>query len=660
MTNEKNDATDSLSHLFDGLLSTTCASINGTDGTITFSPAITGITSLRIHAQGKPGTGYFVVNGTEDYGNSIGDEVYQWITITGVSSLSTIFIRHVTGYSKTTVQAIEVNGVILTDGAAGDSLVDSPTNGSQVDTGAGGEVVGNYATLNPLILGTGATLANGNLDITTDSANQGLCRSTIGVSSGKWYFEFTKTSGADATAGICDSSTSASAALGYTAGSYAYYGFNGNKINNSSSVSYGASYGNNDVIGVALDMDAGTLTFYKNGVSQGQAYSGLSGTFFPAISDSTGGAGLTGTYNFGQRAFAYPLSGFKALCTTNLPTPTIADGSTAMDVALYTGNGSTQTISGLNFSPDLVWIKQRSTTRDHCLCDVVRGTSKRLRSNTTDAETTESVVTAFNSNGFDIGSDAGVNASSGTYVAWTWDAGSSTVTNTAGSITSQVRANASAGFSVVTYTGTSASSATVGHGLNVAPAFLIIKKRNASAGWPVWHSALTSTQLLVLNLTNAVSSGAPTWNSTYPTSTVFSIGADGGVLNNGDNYVAYCFAPVAGYSSFGSFSGGSNPNFVHLGFRPRFVMIKRTDTANYWIIQDAARNSFNEVNLKLAANASVAENDLGTLGDTAQNQLDFVSNGFVCRSTNGGTNASGGTFVYAAFAEHPFAYARAR
>jgi hypothetical protein len=128
MTNEKNDATDSLSHLFDGLLSTTCASINGTDGTITFSPAITGITSLRIHAQGKPGTGYFVVNGTEDYGNSIGDEVYQWITITGVSSLSTIFIRHVTGYSKTTVQAIEVNGVILTDGAAGDSLVDSPTN----------------------------------------------------------------------------------------------------------------------------------------------------------------------------------------------------------------------------------------------------------------------------------------------------------------------------------------------------------------------------------------------------------------------------------------------------------------------------------------------------------------------------------------------------
>ena len=145
MTNEKNDSTDSLSNLFDGLLSTTCASTNGTDGTITFSPAITGITSLRIHAQGRPGTGYFVVNGTQDYGNSLGDNVYQWITISGVSSLSSIFIRHVTGYTKTTVQAVEVNGVILVDGAAGDSLVDTPEQRSdQTDSGSGGDVVGNY------------------------------------------------------------------------------------------------------------------------------------------------------------------------------------------------------------------------------------------------------------------------------------------------------------------------------------------------------------------------------------------------------------------------------------------------------------------------------------------------------------------------------------
>ena len=196
---------------------------------------------------------------------------------------------------------------------------------------------------------------------------------------------FTKTSGTDATVGICDSSTSASALLGFTAGSYAYYGLNGNKINNSSQVSYGASYGNNDVIGVALDMDAGTLTFYKNGVSQGQAYSGLSGTFFPAISDATGGAGLTGTYNFGQRAFAYPVSGFKALVDTNLPTPVVAKPNEVMDVVLYTGTASTQSITGLGFSPDLVWIKDRGVGWNHQIYDAVRGVgaNKELTSSQT-------------------------------------------------------------------------------------------------------------------------------------------------------------------------------------------------------------------------------------------------------------------------------------
>jgi hypothetical protein len=270
MTNEKNDATDSLSHLFDGLLSTTCASINGTDGTITFSPAITGITSLRIHAQGKPGTGYFVVNGTEDYGNSIGDEVYQWITITGVSSLSTIFIRHVTGYSKTTVQAIEVNGVILTDGAAGDSLVDTPTNGSQVDTGVGGEVVGNYATLNPLArrqaYTPGVVYSNGNLDLSLavgSSTTSNFVLGTIGVSSGKWYFEVTRTNATDdvsvgfATANLLTENYSTTY----------WYSTNGTKFNNGSSSSYGSSATNGDIIGIAVNLDTGAIEFFKNGTS---------------------------------------------------------------------------------------------------------------------------------------------------------------------------------------------------------------------------------------------------------------------------------------------------------------------------------------------------------------------------------------------------------
>jgi hypothetical protein len=450
MTNEKNDATDSLSHLFDGLLSTTCASINGTDGTITFSPAITGITSLRIHAQGKPGTGYFVVNGTEDYGNSIGDEVYQWITITGVSSLSTIFIRHVTGYSKTTVQAIEVNGVILTDGAAGDSLVDSPTNGSQVDTGVGGEVVGNYATLNPLDKAPSyslPTLSNGNLDVT--STGESMCFSTIRVSSGKWFIEYTVSaiSGTGDQAIRFANPSSKNDQLARWSASGSTSGLNSNP-------SF-SSYTAGDVLGVAVNMDTLQAAFYKNGVQQGTGFYTLSNysagdQYLPGW--YSGGSGASGSFNFGQRQWAYAApAGFKALCTTNLPEPTIADGSTVMDVKLYTGNGSTQAISGLNFSPDFVWIKARNTNYSHQLIDIIRGGTRPMFSDRTDAEGTYSSITAFNSDGYTVSTELGVNGSGTPFVAWTWDAGSSTVTNTAGSITSQVRANASAGFSVVTY-----------------------------------------------------------------------------------------------------------------------------------------------------------------------------------------------------------------
>jgi hypothetical protein len=670
MTNEKNDATDSLSHLFDGLLSTTCASINGTDGTITFSPAITGITSLRIHAQGKPGTGYFVVNGTEDYGNSIGDEVYQWITITGVSSLSTIFIRHVTGYSKTTVQAIEVNGVILTDGAAGDSLVDSPTNGSQVDTGVGGEVVGNYCTLNPLDNG-GLTLANGNLDFSRATASWVSSRSTFGVSSGKWYWEVTLSTGNDCMAGISKNDAALSSYFANVANGWAYNAQNGQKYNNGAGSAYGDSWvGGNDTVGVAFDADAGSIYFYKNGIVQNSgtaAFTGLtSGPYFPSVA-------LYGTstafINFGQRAFAYqtpgtnrPASTYKALCTTNLPEPTIADGSTAMDVALYTGNGSTQTISGLNFSPDLVWIKARSTSSyNHFLLDTVRGVNNELNSNTTDFEYTRPApgsLTAFNSDGFDLNTAIGVNASSTTYVAWTWDAGSSTVTNTQGSITSQVRANASAGFSVVTYTGTGAT-ATVGHGLGVAIGFIIIKRRDGAVDWVNYHSALGPGKYLQLNLTSAATTSSGYWGTVN--SSTFGLPSFSTPNASGGTYVAYCFAPVAGYSSFGSYTGNGAtgwPNadgpFVFLGFRPKFILLKCTSQAENWVIYDSVRETYNFVNDKLLPNSSAAEST------NNNHEIDFLSNGFKIRNNNGEFNQNAATYIYYAAAENPFQYARAR
>ena len=565
-----------------------------------------------------------------------------------------------------------VNNISVTAGAGNDSLVDSPVNGSQVDTGAGGEVVGNYATLNP-IDPTTATLSNGNLDCNLGNAATHV-RGTIQISSGKWYWEITPTSLAgNMLIGICVPTQVFNGDL-IASGGFSYYN-NGNKYSGGSASSYGASYTVNDVIGVAFDADAGTLTYYKNGVSQGTAFTGLTAEYFPAVSDGSSGSASSFVVNFGQRAFAYqtpgtnrPASTYKALCTTNLPEPTIADGSTAMDVALYTGNGSTQTISGLNFSPDLVWIKQRSTSRDHCLCDVVRGTSKRLRSNTTDAETTESVVTAFNSNGFDIGSDAGVNASSGTYAAWTWDAGSSTVTNTQGSISSQVRANASAGFSVVTYTGTLSSAPgtapTVGHGLGVKPALIISKSRNNAGGesgaWYVNHG-YNYNNFLRLNTTAAAGDISANGGGTEadPTSTVFSTYYINGSNVSGATYVAYCFAPVAGYSSFGSYVGNSSATdgpFVYTGFRIRWLMIKVTNiSGESWVMKDAVRNTYNPVEANLYSDLSAAEQT-----SNAPRLIDFTSNGFKLRGNEVSVNDSSNTYIYMAFAENSFQYARAR
>ena len=540
------------------------------------------------------------------------------------------------------------NNLSVTAGAGNDSLVDTPTSYG-TDTGAGGSVRGNYCTLNPLDNG-GITLANGNLDGSRTTASWVTARGAIGISSDKWYWEVlctASTTGQGLMPGVVNAAGSLSTFVGNNARGYGY-NWDANKYNSGTGTSYGATFTNGDLIGIAFDATAGSLTFYKNGASQGVAYTGIPvDTYFPAVSMV---GTMSASANFGQRPFAYTApSGFKALCTTNLPEPTIADGSTAMDVVTYTGNGSTQTISGLGFSPDLVWIKNRTDSAAHRLLDTIRGATEVLYSDFTDAETTESTsLTAFNSDGFAVGSENGVNGLSDAIVAWAWDAGSSTVTNTQGSITSSVRTNNY--LSIVTYTGTG-SAATVGHGLGVAPGLIILKDRTSGAyNWQVYHSTFAGTSnSIVLNSTAAVDSGSGgVWNSTAPTSTVFSIGTSVGVNTNGDNYVAYCFSPVAGYSSFGSYVGGSNP-FVYLGFRPRFILFKATSAGN-WDIYDSSRTPYNESNLTLAPNLSGAEYNAGSLG------IDLLSNGF---KLDGGQNVST-TYIYAAFAENPFQYARAR
>jgi hypothetical protein len=546
-----------------------------------------------------------------------------------------------------------VNNLSVTAGAGNDSLVDSPTNYGE-DTGAGGEVRGNYCTWNPLNTASNLGLANGNLDTTSFSgSSDAYSYGTIGVSSGKWYYEATPTTVIAASFymmgwGRGNKLTSN--------GSDEYLYFSVGALRGASGASYGASWTAGDVIGIALDLNAGTLVFYKNGVSQGTAFTGITGTVFPKFGYWHG----LGNFNFGQRPFAYTApSGFKALCTANLAEPTIADGSTAMDVVTYTGNGSTQTISGLNFSPDLVWIKQRNGAYWHHVFDTIRGATNRLYTNATTAATTNTeTLTSFNSDGFSLGSTVNTNELSSTYVAWTWDAGSSTVTNTQGSISSQVRANPGAGFSVVTYTGNNTSGATIGHGLNAAPDFIIIKKRSGSENWLTYNRALGATKAAFLNLTDATYTNAAWFNNTDPSSSVFTLGSGNTVNNgNGDTYVAYCFAPVAGYSSFGSYTGNGSTNgpFVFCNFRPRWIMIKKSSAASAvgWYIYDSSRDTYNLTKNFLAANSSAAEVAAG-------DGIDILSNGFKLRATGTDINDSSQTFVYAAFAEHPFATSRAR
>ena len=336
--------------------------------------------------------------------------------------------------------------------------------------------------------------------------------------------------------------------------------------------------------------------------------------------------------------------------------PTINRGDDYFQAVTYTGNGSTNTITGLRFQPDFVWIKGRSGATDHALYDAVRGTTKDLVSNSTAAETTQSTgLTSFNSDGFTLGALSKVNTNAATYVAWCWKANGTTSSNTSGSITSTVSVNTTAGFSIVTYTGTGAN-ATVGHGLGVAPAMVIVKRRSSTGNWNVRHVSITAANSLYLNLTNASQSDPTVWNSTVPTSTVFSIGTDTGVNASGATYVAYCWSEIAGFSKFGSYTGNGSTDglFVYLGFRPKFILLKGTSTADDWYIHDSTRNTYNVVDLRLSPNLSSAE------VQSSVTVLDFLSNGFKLRTSNGGWNGSGNNYIYAAFAENPFKNSLAR
>jgi len=668
-----------LANLFDG--STTTATTPASGTSIIFEPSlpISVSSSIRLYGFQSSTNEFFKINDTvvTNVPNAAG-----WFTPdigSSITALSKFEFYTTSGQYAALVYAIEIDGTILISGdpADTDSLVDSPTNGTASSGGdAGGTVVGNYCTFNPLAKHPSVVLTNGNLDAVSVGVYTAL--TTIGFpSTGKYYAEFKIYS---TVAGYPFVGIGGFNDVGLSAYSNpntgAFYA-QGGYITGSVSVTSLPALSAGDIVGVAYDAATREVWFSLNGtyVSSGNPATGAnplatlganaSGLAYGSSTYASASTSPQVSFNAGQRPFKYPApAGYKSLCSTNLPTPAIADGSTAMDVVTWTGDGSApRTFGGLNFSPDFVWVKSRSNSGWwHQLFDVIRG-GGGLFSNSNNAELAQAsnvagYVSAYNSDGFTATAGSlglgSFNATNDTYVAWTWDAGSSTVSNTDGSITSQVRANPSAGFSIVTYTGT-ASDATVGHGLGITPELLFVKNRTTSFDWAVYHSALGGTKYLDLNTTDQAVAADGRWNNTDPTTTVFSVGNSTATGKAPNDYVAYCFAPVEGFSSFGSYTGNASSDgpFVYTGFRPRWILIKSSSNTETWNIYDTTRDTDNVLSTYLQAQSSAAE---GT-----NHAFDILSNGFKLRWPSAGAgNTSGATYIYAAFAEHPFKTSRAR
>ena len=406
------------------------------------------------------------------------------------------------------------------------------------------------------------------------------------------------------------------------------------------------------------------------------------GDIFPGGSDwASGNSTASGLiYNFGQDSsfagkktaqgnqdgggigdFYYtPPTGFKAMCTSNLPDVDVTP-SKHFNTILYTGDGtSNRDITGTGFNPDLNWLKMRSGADNHVVTDVLRGTN-HLHPNANSADSDISYP-ALVTDGFRVSSGT-YNNDTYTFVAWQWKANGSGSQNTSGTInTTATSANVDAGFSISTYTGTG-SNATIGHGLSTAPEMVICKRRNSTEGWAIYHSGIASdaeTDFIELHSTGAASDSNTRWNDTAPTSSVFSIGTHDSVNASSSTYVAYAFHSVDGYSKVGSYTGNGNADgtFVYTGFRPAWLLVRRTDGSADWLLFDAARNTFNVVDKFLEPNTGDAEATESTSG--YEIDFDFTSNGFKLRGPGGGINSNGANYIYMAFAETPFKYSNAR
>jgi len=560
------------------------------------------------------------------------------------------------------------NNWTATNLATTDVVLDSPTN--------------NFCTANPLdkySANFDITPGEGNLyvDFNSDSGYS-FIGSTFPVSSGKWYFEFIETNDGSPMVGISDPSVAQTERYfnGITNKCF-YYNPNGRTYDGSGSYVQETTWTSGDVIGCAFDLDNGKIWWAKNNTWQNSgnpatgtnaSYTTLSGTYVPTLNN--GGGAFDGYLNFGQDSsfagnktaqgntdsnsigdFYYtPPSGYLALCTANLPDPAVIP-SEHFNTVLYTGNGGTQSITGVGFQPDFTWLKRRTEAEYHGLFDKVRGATKWLTSSDTPSEFTHTnSLTSFDSDGFSLGDYSNFNYSGSSFVAWNWKANGSGVSNTNGSITSTVSANQDAGFSIVTWTGNSTFNDSVGHGLGITPKLVFYKTRDTTSDWWTLTTAVDgSLDFLRLNTTDAkndqstvslTSTTIPNWN--------FS-----------GSMVAYCFHSVDGFSKVGSYTGNGSTDgtFVYTGFRPRWIMIKNAGASGWWTIFDTAREPTNDGSLSvLSAQRSGAEST------ELSSPFDILSNGFKIRSGSGSSdvNSSGVTYIYLAFAENPFKYTNAR
>ncbi len=572
--------------------------------------------------------------------------------------------------------------------SAHDYVPDSPTN--------------NFATFNPLVrrrdVTTLPTFSEGNLKVVYPNAggNVTYAAGTIPITSGKWYYEsrINSLSTNNVVVGWAtedEIAGTSSHVMIYSATGGIY--IDGNLWSTEGALSVG------DIIGTTIDLDNGYVGFYKNGVAlsfspsisitsanwwnsgglqeflfawnRGSTSDGTSANFGQdsTFAGATTAGGNTDANGIGDFKYAPP-AGFLSLCSSSLPIPTIIDGSEHFNTLLWTGDGtSSRSFTGYGFAPDFLWAKQRSQAIGHSLYDSVRGAgaNSELASDNTGTEGAGNhdqygYLSSFDSDGFTAVDGTSspnyyFNENSQTFVGWGWKAGGTAVSNTDGSITSQVSANVDAGFSVVSWTGNATAGATVGHGLGVQPSMIITKNRNnGSEYWSVYHKDVGNTAALFLNSTGAAYTSSAYWNNTSPTTSVFSIGSNPVINESGSGIIAYCFAN-SDIIKAGSYTGNGSDDgtFVYTGGKIQWLMIKASSAAGEnWYVFDTARDTYNAAGLYLYANTSAAETDFrGTY------PVDFTSNGFKLRDAVY-PNVSGRTYIYLAIMESPFKVATAR